>query len=141
MKPSRTFIITCFIILGCVLISMLIQHSARKHSRDLRHKQTRFLIGEIEDIKEEFNSDPNGVVTKADLVAFAEINRYQSEIDKLYMENRIELSKGIHMIFPDYFLLILVLWLSFQLDKISKQIEKQSGKTKPIPNKNGSEKK
>ena len=125
MKPSRTFIITCFIILGCVLISMLIQHSARKHSRDLRHKQIRFLIGEIEDIKEEFNSDPNGVVTKADLVAFAEINRYQSEIDKLYMENRIELSKGIHMIFPDYFLLILVLWLSFQLDKISKQIEKQ----------------
>ena len=125
MKPSRTFIITCFIILGCVLISMLIQHSARKHSRDLRHKQTMFLIGEIEDIKEEFNSDPNGVVTKADLVAFAEINRYQSEIDRLYMENRIELSKGIHMIFPDYFLLILVLWLSFQLEKISKRIEKQ----------------
>jgi len=84
-----------------------------------------FLIGEIEDIKEEFNSDPNGVVTKADLVAFAEINRYQSEIDKLYMENRIELSKGISMIFPDYFLLILVLWLSFQLDKIRKRIEKQ----------------
>ena len=125
MKPSRTFIVTCFVILGCVLSISILQHSTRKRSIDLRHKQTMFLIGEIEDIKEEFNSDPNGVVTKADLVAFAEINRYQSEIDKLYMENRIELSKGIHMIFPDYFLLILVLWLSFQLEKISKRIEKQ----------------
>jgi hypothetical protein len=123
MKPSRTFIITCFGIICIVLISILIEHHFRKESLESRHKEIRFYIEKIEDYKKELKKSPDEAVTKADLAAFTEMNYYQSQIDKLYMENEFELSKGYTAIFPDYFFLLMILWLSFQLDKIYKQIQ------------------
>jgi hypothetical protein len=123
MKPSRTFIVTCLFIVGCVMISIFVQHKDRKEIFDSRHKEIMIYLEKIEDFKKELKNSPNEAVTKADLAAFAEMSYYQSQIDKLYMENDLELSKGYPAIFPDYFFLIMILWLSFQLDKIYKQIQ------------------
>jgi hypothetical protein len=57
---------------------------------------------------------------------------YQSQIDKLYMENDLDLSKDNMRIFPDHFLLILILWVSFQLDKIIKQIQPATIVNQPV---------
>jgi hypothetical protein len=123
MKPTKAFIITCLIILGCVMINIFVQHSFRKKSLDLRHREIKLYVEKIEDFKKELKKGPDESVTKADLAALIEMNYYQSQIDNLYMENEFELSKGYTEIIPVYFFLIMTLWLSFQLDKINKQIQ------------------
>lgn len=126
MKPTKGFLITCFIIIGIAMANITIQSHFRRESLNLRSKQIMIYVQKIEGFKEDLKRNPDETVTKADLATFTEMNFYQSMIDKLYMENDLELAKGYIMVVPDYFLLILILWLSFQLDKIYKRINKQA---------------
>jgi hypothetical protein len=127
MKPTKIYIIAFIVVIGSILISINIQHRSRMNSLNINHKQIKIFTERIEDFRKELNNNPDEVVTKADLASFTEINRYQSEKDKLYMDNKIELSKGF-MGFPNYVLFILIVGLSVQLGSIRKQIEKQSGR-------------
>lgn len=136
MKPPKTFMITCLVIIGIIFITIHIEHRSRTKILDSNHKQIMLLTKQIEELKKDFQNDASEAVTKADLAALAEINRYQSEKDKRYLDNKFELSKGYTMVFPDYFLVILILWLSFQLDNISKKIDKQSDQDKMNTNAN-----
>jgi len=138
MKPPKTFMITCLVIIGIIFITIHIEHRSRKKILDSNHKQIMLLTEKIEDLKKHFQSETSDAVTKADFSALAEINYYQSEKDKRYIDNKFELSKGYTMVFPDYFLIIIILWLSFQLDNISKKIDKQSGPDKIKLNENNS---
>ncbi len=126
MKPSIGFIITFFVIMGFVMINIALQSNIRRKLLDLRNKQIMSYVQMIEGFKEELKRNPDETISKSDLAAFTEMNFYQSQIDKLYMENDLELAKGYPKVFPDYLLLILILWMSFQLDKIYKQINKQA---------------
>ena len=130
MKQPKMFIIFCLITIGSILLAMHVQHRSRMKILDINHKQTMLLTEKVEDLKKQFQGGINEAVTKADLVALAEINRYQSEKDMLYIDNKFELSGGYPQLFPDYFIVILILCLSFQLGNISKKIDKQSGPDK-----------
>ena len=130
MKPPKMFIITCSIMFVSIFITLHIQHRTRMKILDINHKQTMLLTKQIEELKKDFQNDVSEEITKADLAVLAEINRFQSEKDKRYLDNKFELSKDYPMVFPDYVLVILILWLSFQLDNISRKIDKQSGPDK-----------
>ena len=138
MKPPKTFMNTFFVIIGIFVIAIFIEHHSRKKILDSNHKQIMLYTKKIEELKKDFQSDASEAVTKADLAALAEINYYQSEKDKRYLDNKFELSKGYTMVLPDFVFLILILWLSFQLDNISKKIDKQSGQDKIKLNENNS---
>ncbi|MBN2591370.1 MAG: hypothetical protein JXA96_16010 [Sedimentisphaerales bacterium] len=124
MKPSKGFMITVLFILGILMFKIAILSNFKKKMLSSRNNQIMMYIEKIEEFKDALKNNPDEVVTKADLADFTEMNFYQSQIDKLYMENDLELAKGYPMVFPDYVILILILWLSFQLDKIYKQINK-----------------
>jgi len=126
MKPTIGFIITFFVIMSFVMINIAIQSHFKKKMLSSRHNQIRMYIEKIEEFKDTLKSNPDEVITKKDLADFTEMNFFQSQIDKLYMENGLELAKGYQLVFPDYLLLILILWMSFQLEKIYKQINKQA---------------
>ncbi len=126
MKPPKTFMNTCLVIIGIIVIAIFIEHHSRKKILDSNHKQIMLYTEKIEELKKDFQSDASEAVTKADLAALAEINRFQSEKDKRYLDNKFELSKGYATGLPDFVFLILILWLSFQLDNISRKIDKQS---------------
>ena len=126
MKPTKKFMITCYIIIGIVMINIAIQHHFRKKIFSSNHKQIMFYIEKIESFKDNLRINPNEAVTKNDLADFTDMIFYQSQIDKLYMKNDLELAKGYQKVFPDYFLLILILWLSFQLDIIYRKINKKT---------------
>ncbi len=124
MKPSPKFIILSLIIVALGFAVLMIHTKTIRSSIDLRYKEIKLYVDKIEDYKKELKEKPDEVVTKADLAAFTKMNFYQSQINKLYMENDLDLSKGYPAIFPDYFLLILILlWLSFQLDKLDRRLQ------------------
>jgi hypothetical protein len=130
MKPPLTFIVVCFSIFIFAMISILTQYSVKKQSLNLNHRQIMFYINKIEDFKKELKNNPDEAMTKADLAAFTEMNFYQSEINKLYIENEFELSNGYPRIFPDYLFLIFIVWLSYQLENIRKKVYEQSEEKK-----------
>ena len=123
MKPPLSFIITVFVIIFFIIVSILIQHHYVRQSLDMSSKEIMFYTNKIEDFKKDLNNNPDAAVTKADLAALIDMNFYQSQKDKLYMDNKFELAKGYPMAFPDYFILIMILWLSYQLDSIIKQLK------------------
>ena len=141
MKPPKTFMNTCLVIIGIGLITIFIQHHSRKKILDSNHKATMFYTKKIEELKKDFQNDASKAVTKADLAALAEINRYQSERDDRYLDNKFELSKGYGMILPDLGFFILIVWLSFQLDNISRKIDRQSDLDKMKLNESNSKEK
>jgi hypothetical protein len=122
MKPPKTFMNTFFVIIGIFVIAIFIEHHGRKKILDSNHKQIMLLTEQIEELKKDFQNDASEAVTKADMEALAQINYYQSEKDKRYLDNKFELSKGYATGLPDFVFLILILWLSFQLDNISRKI-------------------
>ena len=113
MKPSMTYLITCFAIIFFVMISIVIEHHYRRQSLDMRSKEIMFYTTKLEDFKKELKNKSDESVTKADLADLIDMNYYQSQKDKLYMENQFELAKGYPMVFPDYFILLMILWLCF----------------------------
>jgi hypothetical protein len=78
MKASPTYIITCFVILLFVMISLAIQHHFRKQSLEINNKQIMFYTGALEDFKKELKNTPDEAVTKADLAAFTDRINYQN---------------------------------------------------------------
>ena len=123
MKPPLSFIISSCVIIISVFVSIFIQHHYVRHSLEMRSKEIMLYTNKLEDFKKELNKNPDAAVTKADLAAMIDMNFYQSQKDKLYMDNKFELAKGYPMAFPDYFILIMILWLSYQLDSIRKQLK------------------
>ena len=123
MKPPLSFIISSCVIIISVFVSIFIQHHYVRHSLDMRSKERMIYTNKLEDFKKELNNNPDAAVTKADLAAMIDMNSYQSQKDKLYMDNKFELARGYPMVFPDYFILIMILWLSYQLDSIRKQLK------------------
>ena len=130
MKPPLSFIISSCVIIISVFVSIFIQHHYVRHSLDMRSKERMIYTNKLEDFKKELNNNPDAAVTKADLAAMIDMNSYQSQKDKLYMDNKFELARGYPMVFPDYFILIMILWLSYQLDSIRKQLKSNENNEK-----------
>ena len=141
MKPPKTFMNTCLVIIGIGLITIFIQHHSRKKILDSNHKEIMFYTKKIEELKKDFQSNVSEAVTKADLAALVQINYYQSEKDKRYLDNKFELSEGYAMVLPDFVFFILIVWLSFQLDNISRKIDRQSDLDKMKLNESNSKEK
>ncbi len=123
MKPPVTYLTTYFAVIFFIMISIFIVHHYRRQSLDMRSKEIMFYTTKMEDFKKELKNTPDEPVTKADLADLIDMNFYQSQKDKMYMENQFELAKGYSWDIPDYVFLLLILWLSFQLDNIRKQLK------------------
>ncbi len=129
MKPSLTFIVTCLFVFINLFLYFYIQTRTLNTIIKTNSFQIRTSIDEIKVLKEKLNSDPNEVVTKADLAVLEELTDHQNMNNRLLLDNKIELSKGISNI-PNFVLFIIILFMSFQIMALDKKIQKRIGEDK-----------
>jgi hypothetical protein len=123
MKPSTTFTTASLVMFSFIMIYILIHSHFLRQSLELRNKEIMLYTNKLEDFKKALKNTSDESVTKADIADLIDMSSYQSEKDRLRMENQFDLAKGYDMIILVYFVLLLILRLSFQLDNIRKQLK------------------
>ena len=110
-----------------VLVPSLLE--GRRVQRYLKINQNRIdsISDQISDLKEQLSTESSEPVTKADLVAFTELNNLNIQIAQLNIDGRIKVSDTSYLVVPfEAVSLVFLCYLLFNVGNINKQNKKQS---------------
>ncbi len=85
--------------------------------------EINLISNNINDLEKQFTSEPNSQVSKADLITFNELNKYNNKVSQLQLESKLELLNNIQSNTPLKIIsLSILLYLYYSVKKIGDQI-------------------
>ncbi|MEJ2649344.1 MAG: hypothetical protein P8016_13170 [Sedimentisphaerales bacterium] len=127
MKTYQLMLSSVLIAAVVVLVPSLLE--GRRVQRYLKINQNRIdsISDQISDLKEQLSTESSEPVTKADLVAFTELNNLNIQIAQLNIDGRIKVSDTSYLVVPfEAVSLVFLCYLLFNVGNINKQNKKQS---------------